>query len=98
MALIYLDGRRMTDRAAAHGELAKKLSLPEHYGRNLDALWDLLTEGEEREVCLLFAGSMLASLGGYGAELLRTFYEAAEETPGLSFRAASEEESENVLL
>ena len=90
---IILDGRNMTDRRCAQAEIAEKLSFPDYYGHNLDALWDLLTEGEEREICLIYAGTMLKALGGYGAELLKTFYEAAEETDGLQFRTAGETES-----
>ena len=48
MREVYLEGRLMTDRAAAHAEIKDKLSLPEYYGANLDALWDCLIEiGEE---------------------------------------------------
>ena len=39
MREVYLEGRLMTDRAAAHAEIKDKLSLPEYYGANLDALW-----------------------------------------------------------
>lgn len=38
MREVYLEGRLMTDRAAAHAEIKNKLSLPEYYGANLDAL------------------------------------------------------------
>ena len=44
MREVYLEGRLMTDRAAAHAEIKDKLSLPEYYGANLDALWDCLIE------------------------------------------------------
>ena len=32
MREVYLEGRLMTDRAAAHAEIKNKLSLPEYYG------------------------------------------------------------------
>jgi ribonuclease inhibitor len=41
---VQLDGAFMTTRDALHDHLAQQLQLPEHYGRNLDALYDLLTE------------------------------------------------------
>ena len=48
---IILDGRAMTDRPAAHSYLVRQLDLPTHYGRNLDALYDVLTEiGEELSI------------------------------------------------
>ena len=31
------------DKQAVHDILSRALALPEHYGRNLDALWDCLT-------------------------------------------------------
>lgn len=42
--VIELDGDRMTDRACAHAYLRERLDFPDYYGRNLDALYDLLTE------------------------------------------------------
>ncbi|MBQ2244201.1 MAG: barstar family protein [Oscillospiraceae bacterium] len=41
--MIFLDGSLMTDKAAAHDRLACQLGLPAWYGRNLDALYDMLT-------------------------------------------------------
>ena len=49
--MIILDGARMDSRADLHAELREKLSLPDYYGGNLDALNDCL--GERREGYLL---------------------------------------------
>ena len=86
-------GSRMTDRTAAHAELARALELPDYYGANLDALWDVITT-TDLDVTFLEVEPMLRALGAYGCKLLSTFYEAAEENPGLTFRvgAAAEEE------
>ena len=75
----------MQDRMSAHGEIAKKLSFPEYYGNNLDALWDMLTTCDEITVTLTGASVMLGSLRGYGCKLLETFFEAEEENPHLRF-------------
>ena len=40
---ITLDGAKMTSRAAAHEHIAAEMAFPEWYGKNLDALWDILT-------------------------------------------------------
>ena len=40
MKVIELDAEKLNDRKESHIYLAKKLNLPEHYGRNLDALYD----------------------------------------------------------
>ena len=72
--MIVLDGKRMTDRAALHAELAEKLSLPEYYGGNLDALNDCLSERRERELIVVEdAGEFLEGCGGYAVGLLRVF-------------------------
>ena len=47
---IILEGKAMTDRPAAHSHLAERLDLPVWYGRNLDALYDLLTEIGEKDL------------------------------------------------
>lgn len=72
--MIVLDGRRMADRDGAHAELKQKLSLPEYYGENLDALNDCLGERTERELVVIeYAGEFLEGCGGYAVGLLRVF-------------------------
>ena len=83
MKTIVLDCAQMTGREAAYDYLARELSFPEWYGRNLDALYDLLT-GYVGPVRLeLVNVRALEALGGYGRALLSTMEEAAGETPGL---------------
>lgn len=41
--VIELDGRIIVNKADFHAEIARLLNFPEWYGKNLDALWDLLT-------------------------------------------------------
>ena len=44
------------DRRALHTYLQEALGLPEYYGKNLDALYDCLTEiGEDTAICAAFA-------------------------------------------
>ena len=84
--IIRLDGTRMNSRSAAHDHLQLQLSLPAYYGRNLDALYDLLTEnGSERTIALTCREQMLANLGSYGGLLLETLRQAADENPHLNF-------------
>ena len=81
---IELDCRQMTDRQAAHAYLKQKLSLPEYYGNNLDALFDLLTEREEETALVLLHWQQLDDLlSSYGGVLLDTLREASEENPKL---------------
>ena len=44
--MYMLDGTMLSDRETMHDQLYMSFSLPEYYGRNLDALWDCLTEKE----------------------------------------------------
>ena len=79
-----IDGAKMHTRQEAHDEIARALNFPEYYGRNLDALWDLLTTTKGKAVLTGVPG-MLNALGGYGCRLLKTFYDAAEEHKGFDF-------------
>ena len=100
MREIYLEGRCMTDRAAAHAEIKEKLSLPEYYGANLDALWDCLTEiSQETVITVRHPGAMLSALREYGCRLLMTFFEAERNNYALhiiigTHTAHREEETE----
>ena len=72
--MIVLDGKRMTDRDELHEELKRKLSLPDYYGKNLDALNDCLSERRERELIVISdAADFLEGCEGYGAATLRVF-------------------------
>ena len=86
MKKITLNGKKMTEREGAYDYLAASLSLPAYFGRNLDALYDVLS-GTEGEVELKNAGAMLAALESYGCKLLSCFYDAARDNPRFSFRA-----------
>ena len=82
--IIHLDGTAMTDRVAAHNHLSERLDLPTYYGRNLDALYDVLTEiGQETELVLNDPGAVAQLMGKYGEALLSTLQEAAENNPKL---------------
>lgn len=51
--VVTLSGAHMQTRAQLHTRLAEAFSLPPQYGRNLDALWDCLSERiAGAEVCI----------------------------------------------
>ena len=82
---IILEGKAMVDRPAAHAHLAERLDLPTYYGRNLDALYDVLTEiGDDTEIVLENPAAVAEQLGKYGEALLSTMQEAAESNPHLT--------------
>ncbi len=79
MQIITLDGARMTDRRATHLYLAQTLRFPVYYGRNLDALYDCLTEFLPGSIIILRNESaMLSSLGEYGESLLEVFRNSSD--------------------
>lgn len=82
---VTLNGKAMVDRPAAHSHLADQLDLPTYYGRNLDALYDVLTDiGEDTQIILEAPAAVIENLGKYGEALLATMQEAAEENPHLT--------------
>ena len=80
-----IDSAAMTSRSAAHSELQHALELPEHYGRNLDALWDCIT-GMHASVTLTNPAPMLNALGVYGCKLVQTMFEAMDANENFRFR------------
>jgi len=83
---VFLDGREMTGRAAAHDHLAAQLNFPAWYGRNLDALYDLLCELPASLLVLEHSETLLAALGDYGTALLNTLKDAAANNPRLELK------------
>lgn len=79
---IVIDCAYMTERKAAHAYLQEVLNLPGHYGHNLDALYDCLTELQPIQL-VIYRREKLEALGGYGSTLLDTFEDAASENDGV---------------
>lgn len=61
-----LEGKEIRSEADFHAAIAAALDFPGHYGKNLDALWDVLTSDVDRPVVLVWrdADSSRAVLGG----------------------------------
>ena len=83
MTTYRLDCAQMTDRQTAHDYLAQTLGFPDWYGRNLDALYDLLTGHLGPARVELTQTQALEGLGNYGRLLLETFQAAADACPHL---------------
>jgi ribonuclease inhibitor len=49
-----IEGKEIASAHDFHRALAELLGLPEHYGHNLDALWDTLSVDVERPVTLIW--------------------------------------------
>lgn len=81
-----LDGSRVKDRPALHAELQTVLELPGYYGRNLDALYDCLTDISEETMLLIIDSEKISSLGEYAERFYKTLSDAAEENPKFNYR------------
>lgn len=66
-----LDGKKMVTKEAAHAYLKETFGFPAHYGNNLDALYDCLTERNVMEIEVEHTEEMLTALGRYGEKLLQ---------------------------
>ena len=82
---IILDGALMTDRAALHDLLAEKFAFPDYYGRNLDALYDLLSAYPQQiSVTLIHANLLEVHLGSYGKAVIQTLNDASRDNVRLT--------------
>lgn len=78
--MIILDAAMLRERLPAHDYLKEALALPDYYGRNLDALYDCLTELDETEIRFV---NLDATGDSYFSRVLDLFQEAREENPRL---------------
>ncbi len=80
MIRAVLDAAALTGRADLHEKLAAGLALPPWYGKNLDALFDCLTEpGEELFLRLEHPQALEERLGDYAGPFLRALEDAQAE-------------------
>ncbi len=81
--MIYLDGTKMTDKSLLHAHLKSQFGLSDHYGENLDALWDELGDLKRPlEICFEHADEAIDQLGDYGLSfmaLLRDLEQSDEQ-------------------
>lgn len=81
---VVLDGSLMQDRESVHAQLQERLSLPDCYGKNLDALYELLSEwNTAMKIKVVHWGSMEERLGLYAEAFAEALYDAASANPNL---------------
>ena len=74
-----INGKWVEDRDSLHSLLRKKLSLPESCGKNLDAVYDLLTEpGKDRIITIKNEALLRERLGDYADRLFRMLEDAQQ--------------------
>ena len=76
--LYELDGTMLRDRATAHDHLQQALGFPEWYGKNLDALYDMLTAYGTPTMIFVTASEDM------DAAIAQVFEDAAAENPMLT--------------
>ena len=81
MSRIILDTTSCSTIDQLHECLRRELGFPEHYGRNLDALWDCVTSWVELPVTIEWHGFAMArsAIGEYVDRVLATLQEAGRE-------------------
>lgn len=73
-----LDFKKFESREDFHREMKDTFEFPEYYGKNLDALWDLLTENRELEIDVLNKEYIITNLGDYGRSIFKLFEDLNE--------------------
>ena len=76
--MFILDGAMMNTPENAHRHLQDEMGFPAYYGKNLDALYDCLTD-LTGEIRLYHAAELRRSLQGYGEKILRVFADAQSD-------------------
>ena len=89
MKSVILDAKKMVEKEKMHEYLAKKFDLPEHYGKNLDALFDCLCEINEPTFIKLKNESALDN--GTKESLTQLFRDVCSENALVKFELVKDE-------
>ena len=81
---IYIDFLEIGDYEDFYAQLKEKLTLPEHFGDNLDALFDVITGELEMPLHLEFVNMSVEQLEIF-EDLLTTLEDAEDEVQDFTF-------------
>jgi len=84
MKTIYIDFTDIGDDEDFYAQLKEKITLPEHFGDNLDALSDVITGGLEMPLHLEFVNMTVDQLETF-EDLLTTLEDIEEEMEDFTF-------------
>lgn len=96
--MIHLNFSAIKSRKELHQYLKEKLGLPEYYGENLDALYDLLTEAKERRTIRVEGLKKYnENTQGYGDKVVRVLQDAEMVTDGLTVELQESDGMQEIL-
>ena len=80
MIILNLDGSILKSKEELHNTVFYQLALPDYYGRNLDALWDVLsTWSVPLRIEVTHTELLKRHLADYADALLELLHDAAAE-------------------
>ena len=87
MRKIHIAADQFSTEEDVHEFFQEQFNFPDYYGKNLDALYDLLSEVTEKTHITISGGiADEANLGEYGERLLTVLEEAAQDNPDLKLK------------
>lgn len=88
---LLLDGRCIESREALHSAFSQGLAFPDYYGKNLDALFDLLsTFPEDVDIQICHWRELYRRLGPYAQRLMDALWHACRDNPRLRLSCYSD--------
>ena len=76
---LLIDMSGIMDEETFHEYVSKKLNFPSHYGYNLDAFWDCITDDDQSSMPKVLKVENLTALKGFLPELHDSFVECLKD-------------------
>jgi len=95
MNILVIDGEKISDMKQLHTYIADQLHFPSYYGKNLDALYDCLTDLSDVEVYVRNYGELRERLGAKKTEaLMEVFLDVCAAKPMCALHVAPAKSTE----